>query len=68
MVFFKNGIGKTLWKKTMTGGFFLTAGKALVRVNLSDSFRSLARLSNFTHLRNLYEKSLDRWMPFLTMR
>ena len=28
---------------------------------LSDSFRSLARLpvSNFTHLRNLYEKSLD---------
>ena len=26
---------------------------------LSDRFRSLARLSNFTHLRNLCEKSLD---------
>ena len=38
---------------------FLRDVKATVRVTLSDSFRSLARLSIFTHLRNLYEKSLD---------
>ena len=38
---------------------FFRAIKASVRVTLSDSFRSLASLSNFTHLRNLYEKSLD---------
>ena len=43
----------------MTARFFLRAVKASVRVTLSDSFRSLARLSNFTLLRNLYEKSLE---------
>ena len=54
----------------MTGRIFLCAVKATVRLiipylivwlnyTLSDSFRSLARLSNFTHLRNLYEKSLE---------
>ena len=33
--------------------FWGGAVKALVRVTLSDSFRSLAQLSNFSHLRNL---------------
>ena len=50
-------------KKHYDGQIFLRAVKAMVKatasVTLSDSFRSLARLSNFTHLRNLYEKSLE---------
>ena len=53
MPFFKNGIGETLRKNTMTGRFFLRAVKALVRVTLSDSFMSLAQLSAFTNVRNL---------------